>query len=161
MKRILVLATVVTLCLVGSGLMLAQSTDPFVGTWKMNVAKSKFTGTPALQSETLTIEAQGNAEKVSVEGIAGDGSRIAYSYTSNLDGKPALVSGSGVPNGADMYVVKRIDPNTRTVASMKAGKVVRTQRSVVSKDGKVLTLNNKGTGTDGQPTSTTTVWDKQ
>ena len=40
MKRLLVFAVVVALSLVGSGLLLAQS-NPDVGTWKLNIAKSK------------------------------------------------------------------------------------------------------------------------
>jgi hypothetical protein len=39
MKRLLVFAAVVVV--VASGLLLAQS-NPFVGTWKLNLAKSKF-----------------------------------------------------------------------------------------------------------------------
>jgi hypothetical protein len=39
MKRHLVFATVVVMALVASGVLLAQS-NPFVGTWKLNPAKS-------------------------------------------------------------------------------------------------------------------------
>ena len=42
----------------------AQATDPRVGTWKLNVAKSKYNPGPAPQSQTLTIEPSGKGEKV-------------------------------------------------------------------------------------------------
>lgn len=162
MKRIFTIIAVVVMALAGSGLMLAQGTaDPFLGTWKLNVAKSTYTGATAPQSEMRTNEAQGNAVKVSVEGIAADGSRIAYTFTTDLDGKPVPVTGSGSPGGADMVAVKRINSNRHTATSTKAGQVVRTFRDVVSEDGKVLTVVGKATDVNGQIVSVVTVWDKQ
>ena len=37
----------------------AQSKDPFVGTWRLNVAKSKYSPGPAPKSQTATYEAAG------------------------------------------------------------------------------------------------------
>src|ERR671925_377421 len=109
MERICPIIAVV-LALAGSAaLMLAQAPDPFVGTWKLNLAKSKYTGAAAPKSDTLTFEAQGNGLRLTREGIAADGSRIAYSFATSLDGKPVPVSGSGTPGGADMEAVKRIN----------------------------------------------------
>jgi len=60
MKRIVVLASAVVLSLVAAGVLLAQE-NPLVGTWKLNVAKSKFGGSAkAPQSETTTVVAQGD-----------------------------------------------------------------------------------------------------
>jgi hypothetical protein len=100
MKRFLAFATVVGLSLVASGLLLAQSNSE-VGTWKLDVAKSKYVNTPAPKSDTATITPQGDGIKNSVEGVAGDGSRIAYSYTANYDGKDSAISGVGAPGGED------------------------------------------------------------
>jgi hypothetical protein len=98
MKRLLLFATAVALSLVTSGVLLAQS-NPAVGTWKLNLAKSKYVYTQAPKSDTLTIQAQGDGFKVSVDGAAADGSRIAYSYMTNLDGKDSVISGVGAPVG--------------------------------------------------------------
>jgi hypothetical protein len=46
-------------CTMLSGLLLAQD-NPFVGTWKLNTAKSKFEPGRQLKSMTRTIVAQGN-----------------------------------------------------------------------------------------------------
>ena len=159
MKRILVLASAVVLSLVASGVSQAQD-NPFVGTWKLNVAKSKFTGMQAPKSETRTIVMQGDVETVTYEGIAADGSPISYSFKSNLDGKDSAISGTQ-PLGSDTVAAKRIDANTVTSTSKKAGKTVFTTKTVVSKDGKVSTQTTKGTNGDGVPISITTVWDKQ
>jgi hypothetical protein len=57
MKKHLPLTTRLALLFVSSAVFVAQTQHitPFTGTWKMNVAKSKFSeGRPAPQSVTLT-----------------------------------------------------------------------------------------------------------
>ena len=159
MKRILVLVSVLALSLVASGTLLAQE-NPFVGTWKLNVAKSKFAGSQPPKSETRSEVAKGSGETVTYEGIAADGSPISYSYTTNLDGKDAPISGTH-PFGSDTLAVTRVDANTRTVVEKKTGKTLFTARGTVSKDGKTLTQTFKGVNGEGQPINVTTVWDKQ
>ena len=154
MKRIMVLTALV------SGVLLAQS-NPFIGTWKLNTAKSKYNPGPAPQSITRTVEAQGSGVKYSSEGTAGDGSHVSYSYTANYDGKDNPISGTGAPNGADTIAIKRVNANTQSTTLKKAGKVVQTSQAVVSKDGKVTTITSKGTNVKGEPTNNVAVWDKQ
>ena len=162
MNRISAIVAVVVVSLAVSGLMLAQNTaDPRVGTWELNLAKSNFAGMPAPKSETRTVEAQGNGEKITFDGVAADGSPIAFSLTTDLDGKPVPLVGTGVPGGADMSAPKRIDPYRLTSTSTKAGKVVTRDRFVVSKDGKVTTQTRKTTDAKGQPITQVLVWDKQ
>jgi hypothetical protein len=160
MKRLFVFAAVFALSLVTSSLLLAQ-TDTYLGTWKLNLAKSNYGATPPTKSETRTITPQGDGVKISFEGVSANGSPIAYSYTTKYDGKDSPVSGVGHPKAADMIAVKRVDANTILQTDKKAGKVVGSNRSVISKDGKVLTITSKGVGPDGQPRDTVTVWDKQ
>jgi hypothetical protein len=160
MKRIFALVPVIALSLVASGVLLAQQDSLFVGTWKLNVAKSKFTGSQPPKSETRTEVAQGDGCKVTYEGIAADGSPISWRYTSNLDGKDAPISGKR-PNGADTLAITRADANTRTAVEKKGGKTLFTVTGTVSKDGKVLTQTTKGVNGDGVPISITMVWDKQ
>jgi hypothetical protein len=160
MKRTLVSVTVVVLAVLVSGVLLAQS-NPFIGTWKLNTAKSKFNPGPGPQSRTLTYEAQAKGLKASSEGTAGDGTHTAFSYTANYDGKDNPVSGTGVPGGADTVALEHISPNTIRSTWKKAGKVVHTGRSLVSKDGNVMTIRVRGTTANGQPESDLMVWDKQ
>jgi hypothetical protein len=159
MKCMFVFATAVVLAVLVPDVP-AQS-DPLIGTWKENTAKSKYSLGPALQSRMLTFEAQGNGVKASAEGTAADGSHFAYSYTANFDGNDNPVSGTGVPSGADTLALKRINRNTTEATLKKAGKVIRTGRLVVSKDGKMLTITAKGTNANGQPGSDAIVFDKQ
>jgi len=160
MKRIVKLATLVVLAVVSSGVLLAQG-NPLVGTWKMNPAKSKYVNTVGPKSGTLTVQAQGDGVKIANKGVGGDGSATDYSFVTNLDGKDSVVSGVGAPGGEDVTAIKRIDANTYTATGKKAGKAFRTLKFVVSKDGSVLTMYGTGTNAQGEPTSGTTVWEKQ
>src|SRR5260370_25423195 len=56
----------------------AAAEDTFVGTWKLNVAKSKFSPGPAPQSQTVTIGAD---NKVEVSGTDSEGQAVNWSYT--------------------------------------------------------------------------------
>ena len=159
MKRILVFGTVVVLALLGSGVVRAQS-DPAVGTWKLNTAKTKYTPGPGPQSLTETFEAQGDGIKSSSDGTGADGSHTAWSYTANYDGKDNPISGNG-PGGADTIAIKRVNSRTTEATLKKAGKVVRMARLVVSPDGKVLTIKARGTDPDGKQLKDVLVFDKQ
>ena len=158
--RILVFVTIIVLAVLVSSFLLAQS-DPFIGTWKQNIAKSKYSPGPAPKSQTQTYEAQGNGIKLSTDGTAADGSRMTWSYSTNFDGKDSPISGTGAPNGADTIALKRVNPNTYEATFKKAGKVVGTGRDVVSKDGKIRTITAKGTDANGNAVSRIIVWDKQ
>ena len=51
-----------------------------------------------------------------------------------------------------MIAVKRVDANTTTQTDKRAGKVVGTNRSVISNDGKVMTITTiGGLDVNGQP----------
>ena len=160
MKRIFALVGVVALFLIASGLLLAQA-NLEVGTWKLNVAKSKSTPAGLVpRSGTAITQPQATGVKVSMDGVAFDGSRIAYSYSTNYDGKDSAISWLGSPDGPvpDTVAVKRIDANTTTAALKIAGEVVLTSRTVVSRDGKFMTVTTTGTS---QQITVTTVWEKR
>ena len=159
MKRVLEFVAVALVMLVSEAVM-AQS-DPFIGTWKLNIAKSKYSSGPVPRSQTQAYEAHGDGMKVSLEGIAADGSRIAWSYTADFDGKDYPISGAGAPNGADAVAIKRISADTYEATFKKDGKVVGTGRDTVSKNGKVKTVAAKGTDANGKPVTRALVWDKQ
>jgi hypothetical protein len=62
MKRLFLFATVVALTLTVSGLLPAQS-NPSIGTWKLNLAKSKYSPGPPPKSQTTKIEAVGMGQR--------------------------------------------------------------------------------------------------
>jgi hypothetical protein len=135
--------------------------NPFLGTWKLNVAKSKFEGAPAPKSLTRTITADGSGAKYSFEGVSADGKPFAYSFSSNYDGKDSAITGTGAPYGADSITLKHISPSKTEGTLKKGGKEVAKVTAEVSKDGKVATIRSKGKGTDGKEVATDSVYDKQ
>jgi ABC-type phosphate transport system substrate-binding protein len=135
--------------------------NPFLGTWKLNVAKSKFEGAPAPKSLTRTITAEGSGAKYSFEGVSADGNSYAYSFVTNYDGKEVPVTGKGTPGGADSIALKRVNAHKVEGTLKKGGKEVGKVTAEVSKDGKVATVKMKGKSADGKDLSTDTVYDKQ
>lgn len=84
----------------------AADAEPGLGTWKLNTAKSKFSG-PAPQSVTTTFDADGkDGVKWKSERITADGKSLTATYTGYYDGKDYRLAGS--PN-ADTVSLRRID----------------------------------------------------
>src|SRR5262249_20499619 len=133
-------------------------TDPFIGTWKLNLAKSKFSPGPLPKSQTVTYEAVGQGFKATIKITDAEGKPINFQYTANFDGKDYPVTGA--PDW-DMVAQKHIDANTVEFTRKKAGKVVSTATSVVSKDGKTRTTTEKGVNAKGEKISNTAVYDRQ
>ena len=133
--------------------------DPFVGTWKLNSAKTKYSPGPPPKNLTVKYEPTADGVKVTSEGVNAEGKPVATTYTATYDGKDAAVTGTGAPY--DTIAVKRIDPNTVETTTKKDGKVLSKGKRVVSKDGKVLTVTTKGTNAKGEATNNVAVYDKQ
>jgi len=134
------------------------STDPQVGTWKLNVAKSKYTPGPVPTTATTMIEAAGAGTKVVVDQTMAGGAPSHWEFTTNYDGKDSPVTGN--PD-VDMVTRTLVNPNTVETIAKKDGKVISTQRSVVSKDGKTRTVTTKGLNAKGETMNNVAVYDKQ
>jgi len=138
---------------------LAQAGDPQVGTWKLNVAKSTFSPGPAPKSGTTKIEAAGAGAKVIVDQAAADGTTRHWEFTANYDGKDVPIVGNN-PD-ADTVARTRVDASTVQTVSKKAGKVVATQQSTVSADGKTRTVTTKGVNAAGKTVNNVAVYERQ
>lgn len=134
--------------------------SPLVGTWKLNVEKSKYDPGPAPKSLTRTVEAQGTGVKYTFEGVSADGTAIAYSFSVQFNGKDNPIKGS-MPSGADTISAKRTDANHYVATLKKGDKVIGTSKVSVSKDGKVTTVDATGTTAAGVKTHDVQVYDKQ
>jgi len=155
MMRALGYVAVVVLTAVACVQVFAQA-NPLVGTWKLNVAKSKYTGTPMPKEMTRTVVADGDSVKYTYAGTAADGSPVSYGFSAKYDGKDYPMTGTA-PGGVDMIAIKRVDANTYEATQKKAGKVVAHGKVEISKDGKVATITSKGTDSTGY----VAVYDKQ
>jgi hypothetical protein len=135
--------------------------NPFLGTWKLNTAKSKFEGSPALKNQTRTITADGDSVKYSFEGTGADGTPFAYSFSTKFDGEDSALAGTGMPAGADTITLKKVNSYKTEGTLKKGGKEIGKVVAEVSKDGKVATVKGKGKTADGKDYSTEMVYDKQ
>ncbi len=143
---------------IGSTRAVSAQSDPAIGTWKLNPAKSKyFPGLPP-RSQTVTIAAAGNGIKVSSKGIDAAGKPTSTDYTVAEDGKDVPVKGSP---SYDMTSMKRINPSTTELARKKSGKVVQTARRVISSDGKTMTITTTGVNELGDKINNVGVFEKQ
>src|SRR5690349_23484482 len=136
----------------------AQASDQWIGTWKANIAKSKFTPGPGPKSITVTIAKAENGMTFTAKNESADGKWTTTSYTAMLDGMDAPVTGAA---DFDMVSVKMLDPMTRHMVRKKGGKEVQTVHSVLAKDGKQFTSSMKGVNGKGEPVESVIVFEKQ
>ena len=135
----------------------AAADDPFTGTWKLNLAKSKLQP-PLPKSQTVTIQVSGNAIRVREEVVAEDGQTMVVTVDAKFDGKDYPINGSPV---ADQVAYQRVSARTIKGTAKKAGKIVVREMATVSRDGKTLTGSYSGTDAEGKKISGTAVFDKQ
>jgi hypothetical protein len=136
----------------------AQDADPLVGTWELNVAKSKYTPGPAPKSETRTYVVAGKDIEASSKGVDATGKPTAASWTVNYDGKDRPETGN--PN-ADTLSLKRVNAFSAEFTQKRAGKVVITGTRTISPDGKVMTITSKGTNAHDQTVNDVEVFEKR
>jgi hypothetical protein len=140
-----------------AGLLCAAS--PFAGTWKLNVAKSKFNPpSSTLKSNTVKIEDQDNGLKFTMDVVDATGAVIHSEEAPKFDGKDYPIKGSPT---TDTVTLRRIDTNTFEHVSKKGGKEVERVRVVISKDGKTSTVTAKSKDAKGQEITSISIYEKQ
>lgn len=139
----------------------AQAPDPWLGTWTLNVAKSKFDpANLAPKSQTVVqVAVAGGGLKTTADGVGSDGKKTHSVVTWMFDGKPVEVVGATDAKTTRVY--KRIDARTYEFVTSVAGKVTTTSRSVVSADGKTRTSTATGKNAQGVTVHNVSVYEKQ
>ena len=136
----------------------AQAPKGLEGTWKLNVAKSKFSPGPAPKSMTVTYSAAGaDGMKIVVDVTPAPGAAQHWEMTATYDGKESPVKGN--PN-AETISVKRINDLTTESTFKKGGKVTSVNHRDLSADGKTLTITSKGVTEEGKPRNDVQVFEK-
>ena len=132
------------------------ASNPFIGTWKLNEAKSKISpGSP--KNTTVVYEVAGDQIKITVDGVDGEGKPTHNEWTGKFDGKDYPVTGDPT---SDSRSVKTIDDHTLELTVKKDGKVTVSGKNVVSADGKTRTINTSGSDSKGKKVKNTSVFDK-
>ena len=136
----------------------AAQSNPRVGTWKLNIAKSKYSPDPHYKSQTAKYEmiADG-AFKITVDTVPAEGEPRHDETIAKADGKDYSVKGDE-PGATRAFT--RIDDHTWQVVAKQNGNVL-TRREVISADGKTMTVTVTGKNARGDTVNSVVVYDKQ
>jgi len=134
----------------------AASNSAFLGTWKLNLAKSKSSAAQSLSS-TYVVEAAGEGIKSTQDNVSDKGVKTHSTYTANFDGKTYPRVGSG---RFSSIAFTRVNANSYTFVS-KGKTTTRNGTTVISADGKTRTETAIDKNADGTTVTTTSVYEKQ
>lgn len=140
-------------------------TSPLSGTWKLNLAKSKYSPADlAPKSGTIKYDATADGLKGTTDVVDSQGRKVHAEYTVKFDGKAGAWKGTldGKPNpDQDGVTWKKIDNYTYETTTTLKGKALTTTHIVVARDGKSRTGTATGKNAQGKMVKNTVVYDKQ
>ena len=126
--------------------------SPAVGTWKLNLAKSKFNPGPPPKNITVTIAPDG---KVTVNETTAEGKDTNFSFAPS-EGKPVTIDGMDGTTISEKRIDDRVTEHTWTT-----GSTTMHGRAVISADGKIMRYTLTGTRADGKPVHNSEFYEKQ
>ena len=134
----------------------------FVGTWKLNLAKSKTEGwTPRSQTQVYEDWGGGLGHAL-FEGTDAQGKPMLVMYVARYDGKayPFLIRGATVACTMSLTPMEPVDGRTVAFRVLADGRPSLTGTTQIAADGKSLAIIYK-TNNMGEPSSAVLVYDKQ
>jgi hypothetical protein len=161
MRSVIRVLTVGLFVTVTASLLLAQSPqalERYAGTWKQNIAKSKFDPGPALKSQTVVIRMSGGGLLATADNVNSQGQPGHIEISLKFDGKDYSVKGATQPT---TQAFKWIDDYTMEWVNTVNGKQTTTTHISLSRDGKTQTLTTTGTNAQGQKINNVGVFEKQ
>jgi hypothetical protein len=159
-KRSAVVLVALAALLAVSSMARAQSPDPWIGTWKVNLAKSTYKpGPKPTVAGTVKMEPSAGDLKTTIDASNPQGQPIHTETVGKFDGKDNPVTGAPAPNTTTAY--KRINGRTFEALGKVDGKPTVTTRVVISADGKTLTATQTGKNAQGENVNNVIVADKQ
>jgi hypothetical protein len=133
--------------------------DPAVGSWKLNLAKSKLDPSESgLRSSVRTYAATADGMTASVHSVDASGAPQDTGTSFVYDGKRHPVTG---PTGYDAVAVTRVSTYESRTEFFRSGKGVGQLLRVVSKDGKSMTITFDLRTSQGTKFHDMTVYDRQ
>src|SRR5262249_51428049 len=153
MVRIITLSVFLALLIARQGY--AQQ-DPFNGSWRLNVEKSKMQPRTFSKSETVVYRVSDNTEIYTSDVITAEGEHEVTQYNARYgDGKeyPSTVTvyGNGtVRVQTTNLMLRKIDDRTRERVYKRNGRIATIMRRVMSGDGKTITSSIMSVDADGK-----------
>jgi hypothetical protein len=159
-KRIVVVLVSLAALLAAGPNARTQSTDPWMGTWKVNLAKSTYKpGPKPTVAGTVKMEPMAGSFKTTIDATNPQGQATHTETVGKFDGKDKPVTGAPTPNTTAAY--NRINGRTFEVMGKVDDKPTVTTRVVVSADGKSLTATQTGKNDRGENVNNVIVAEKQ
>ena len=122
----------------------AEAPPQLIGSWRLNVAKSKYSPGPPLRSETRVYTKGADGVKGVVSRVYGDGRSERFEYLANF-GKDMMVTGI---EEYDSVTLRKIDDLSSDAVLSHAGTVYGVARRVIAPDGKTMTITFDRTSTE-------------
>jgi hypothetical protein len=139
-------------------LLAAQSPEPWLGTWKLHLAKSTADRDARYKRGTTKIEAWHDGLKVTYDLVGVRGGATHMEWTGKFDGRDYPVQGVD-------YVLtnaySRIDDHSYQITIKIDGVLTATAKVVISPDGKTLTTTTTGNNAQGKSVTTTTIYERE
>jgi hypothetical protein len=147
--------------LISMGTVAAQSGGPWMGTWKLNLEKSKYSPGPGPAPGGTTIFKMfpmGDGFKYTIDTTSAQGKTSHSEAFARFDNKDYPETGNP---GADTNRFRRIDDHTYVLTDRKTGKDALSFTIIISADGKTRTSVATGKTPAGQEVHNIGVWDRQ
>ena len=138
--------------------------SPYIGTWKLNTAKSTYKPGPPMKELTVKFEVDGNNFRRIAQGVDAAGKPVDEGGTEGVsfpwDGEFHTVTKTSEKPEVQVAVTV-IDPHHLAVRVKVDGKITDNDKSSVSADGKTITDINEGTNMKGEKYHNVEIFEKQ
>jgi len=131
--------------------------DPFVGTWHLNPAKSKWANGAPPKEKVIRMEETPAGIRYSSETTNPDGSKSTGWYTAKYDGKEVHIVGNVY---WDPVALTSPKPGTVVATFFKRGKPSAVATRVVSKDGSTMTITTEASDKVGKKFTNVGVYER-
>jgi hypothetical protein len=159
-KRIAVVFVALAALLAVNSTAGAQSPDPWIGTWKVDLAKSTYSpGPKPTMAATVKMEPSEGGIKTTIDAVNPQGQPTHNETVGKFDGEDNPVKGAQAPNTTTAY--KRINERTFEALGKVDGKPTTTTKVAISADGKTLTATQTGKNAQGENVNNVIVANKQ
>jgi len=135
-----------------------QPPDPLVGTWTLNIARSKFR--PGLPPKSMTVTYEQVPEGLHATSIVvlRDGTSSRNEYTAAYDGKDYPITGVAK---VDAVTIRQIDTLTSERIDKRGGERVQSYLRQVYADGRTMIVTQKGADAMGSLVDHTMIFEKK
>jgi hypothetical protein len=139
------------------GAAIAFCADPLIGTWRLNVANSKFNPGPPPRSQKRAYKITSAGLNVTVVTTDAQGKATTVEFPAIYDGKTYPVNGGGLIDALALVMIN----NFQSRATLKhAGNVIASAERTISEDGRVLTISYNQPDED-RPIDNVSVYEKE